>query len=206
MDLFKKFTLIGLCLILFSSCAKIFYTPDARSLAQNQSTIAIVPPTISIAGSRNMFAEVMKEQQRTESLSIQREMYAWILKRKMKDNFAQEIQDIETTNAKLKEAGYPEKTMTTAELCDALGVDGILTSNFQFVKPMSEAAAVALIFLEGDWGDTNEVHVSLSISDCSNKKLIWNYDHKISSTLGSSPARMVDRLMRKASRKMPYRN
>ena len=71
---------------------------------------------------------------------------------------------------------------------------------------MSEAAAVVLVFLEGDWGNTNEVHVSLSISDCSNKKLIWNYDHKISSTLGSSPARMVDRLMRKASRKMPYKN
>ena len=81
-------------------------------------------------------------------MSIQREMYAWILKRKMKDNFAQEIQDIETTNAKLKEAGYPEKPMTTAELCDVLGVDGILTSNFQFVKPMSEAAAVVLLFLD----------------------------------------------------------
>lgn len=206
MDLFKKFTLIGLCLILFSSCAKIFYSPDARSLAKQQNTLAIVPPTISIAGSRNMFAEVMKEQQRTESLSIQKEMYAWMLKRKMKDHLSQEIQDVETTNAKLKEAGYPEKTMTPAELCNVLGVDGVLTSNFQFVKPMSEAVAVALVLFEGDWGNTNEVHVSLSINDCSNKKLIWNYDHKISSSLGSSPARMVDRLMRKASRKMPYRN
>jgi len=33
--------------------------------------------------------------------------------------------------------------------------------------------------------------------------MIWNYDHKLSSSL-SSPARLVDELMRQASRKMPY--
>jgi len=50
------------------------------------------------------------------------------------------------------------------------------------------------------------VHVSLSISDCANKKLIWNYDHKFDGTLGSNPSRLVDGLMRQASRKMPYTN
>ncbi len=85
-----------------------------------------------------------------------------------------------------------------------LGVDGILTSNYGLSKPMSEGAAVATILLVGVWGSTNEVHVSLSISDCMNKKLIWNYDHKYSGSIGSSSSRLVDELMRDASEKMPY--
>jgi hypothetical protein len=57
--------------------------------------------------------------------------------------------------------------------------------------------------LIGFWGATNEANVSLSIHDQSAEKMIWNFDHKLSSTLGS-PARLVDALMRQASREMPY--
>jgi len=69
---------------------------------------------------------------------------------------------------------------------------------------MSDGAAIALGLLVGAWGSTNEVRATLSISDCENKKLIWNYEHKLSGGLGSSPSRIVDQLMRQASRKMPY--
>jgi hypothetical protein len=79
-----------------------------------------------------------------------------------------------------------------------------MTSNYGLSKPMSDGAAVAVGLLVGTWGPTNEVSVSLSISDCSSKKLIWNYDHKFSGGLGSSPSRLVDGLMRQASKKMPY--
>ena len=71
---------------------------------------------------------------------------------------------------------------------------------------MSDGAAVAVVLLVGAFAPTNEVHVSLSISDCNNKKLIWNYDHKFSGSIGSSPSRLVDGLMRQASKKMPYMN
>jgi len=43
----------------------------------------------------------------------------------------------------------------------------------------------------------------LSIHDSGSDKVIWNFDHKLSSTLGS-PVRLVDELMREASRAMPY--
>jgi hypothetical protein len=68
---------------------------------------------------------------------------------------------------------------------------------------MSEGAAIALAVLAGWWAPTNEAVVSLSIHDSGSEKMIWNYDHRLSSTLGS-PARLVDELMRQASRKMPY--
>jgi hypothetical protein len=206
MKIFKQISVIGLTLILLSSCAKIFYSPDAYTLAQSQKIIAIIPPTVSIAASKKVDAESIKEQQKTESINFQKEMYSWMLKRKMQRKMSQEILEIETTNAKLKKAGYPENPLTTAELCEVLGVDGIMTSNYGLSKPISDGAAVAVALLLGAWGATNEVHVSISISDCNNKKLIWNYDHKFSGGMGSSPAILVDDLMRQASKKMPYIN
>jgi hypothetical protein len=113
------FFLIALTFLL-QSCAKVFYTPDARYLASTHKIIAIIPPKVSIAARRK--------------------------------------------------------------------VDG---------------AAIAMAVLVGWWAPTNEAVVSLSIHDSISDKMIWNYDQKLSSTLGS-PARLVDELMRQASRKMPY--
>lgn len=189
---------------MLTSCAKIFFSPDAKVLANQQQTIAILPSTVSIAASKKIDAEAMQAQQKTESLNFQKEIYSWMLKRKMQGKLTKEIQEVETTLVKLSRAGYPETPLTTAELCAVLGVDGVMSSSFALSKPMSDGAAVAVGLLVGAWGATNEVRATLSISDCKNKKLIWNYDHKLSGSIGSSPSRIVDQLMRKASLKMPY--
>lgn len=189
---------------LLTSCAKIFYSEDAISLSKSHKIIAILPPTVSIAATKKVDGEALKEQQKTESLNFQKEIYAWMLKRKMQGKMTQEILDIETTNAKLINAGYPSKAMTPSELCSILEVDGVIGSNFGLSKPMSDGAAIALFVLGAGGGSTNEVRVSLNINDCSGKKLIWNYDHKYSGGLGSSPSSLIDGIMRKASRKMPY--
>jgi hypothetical protein len=197
------FLLIGITLLL-QSCAKIFYSPDAGELARSQQVIAIVPPKVAIAARRNIDGIALIEQQKTESMNFQREMYSWMLKRKMQGTIYVDIQDVETTNAKLANAGfYDGKLLTPSDMCYILGVDGIITSNFSLSKPMSEGAAIALAVITGMWGSTNEAVVSLSIHDLETKKMIWNYNHKLSSSLGS-PAGLVDDLMRQASRRMPY--
>jgi hypothetical protein len=206
MKLIRQLTIIALAAILFASCAKIYYSPDAYTLAHSHSIIAIVPPTVSIAAKKNIDGEAIREQQNTESINIQKEIYSWLLQRKMQGKISQEIQEVVTTNAILKKAGYPENPLTATELCEVLGVDGILTSTFGLTKPISEGAAIAEAFLSDSRTSTNEVHASLSISDYKSKKLIWNYDHKTSGTLGSSPSKLVDDIMREASLKMPYMN
>lgn len=204
MKLTFRITSFILVFFLLSSCAKIFYSPDAYTLADSHKSIAIIPPTVSIAPSKKIDGEAIIEQQKTESVNFQKEMYSWLLKRKMQGQFAPEIQDTETTNAKLIKAGYPETQFSTEETCEILGVDAIMGSNYALSKPMSEGGAIALGVLFGVWGSTSEVVVSLNIKDCYNKKLIWNYDHKYSGSVGSSPSKLVDALMRHASRKMPY--
>ena len=68
-----QFSLL-LLLTVLSSCAKIYYSPDAYSLAQSHQMIAVLPPTVSIAASKKIDAESLKEQQKTESLNFQKEM------------------------------------------------------------------------------------------------------------------------------------
>jgi hypothetical protein len=200
----KSLILLIVAVLLLQSCAKVFYTPDARNLASTQKIIAIIPPKVSIAARKKVDGAALIEQQRTESVNFQIEMYSWMLKRKMQGSIFVDIQDVETTNAKLSDAGfYNGKLLTPIELCNILGVDGILTSNYSLSKPMSEGAAIAMAAVIGFWGPTNEAAASLSIHDQSTNKMIWNYDHKVSSSLGS-PARLVDDLMRQASREMPY--
>ncbi len=192
---------------LLSNCAKIYYSPDARSRASSHQLIAIAPPKVSIAARKKVDAEAMKEQQKTESTNFQKEMYSWLLKRKMQNRILVEIQDVETTNAKLKKAGYfDDNPMAPNEICEALGVDGVITSNYSLTKPMSEGGAIALGLLVGVWGATNNTTVTLEIHDKETKKLLWNYNHKVSGSVGSSPAQLVDNLMRNASKKMPYSN
>ena len=197
------FILIALTFLL-QSCAKVFYTPDARTLASTHKIIAIVPPKVSIAARRKVDGAALIEQQKTESINFQREMYSWMLKRKMQGTIFVDIQDVETTNAKLAAAGFQDtKLLTPADLSKVLNVDGVLTSNYSLSKPMSEGAAIAMAVLVGWWAPTNEAVASLSIHDGGSEKMIWNFDHKMSSSLGS-PAKLVDELMRQASRKMPY--
>lgn len=200
----KSLVLFIVATLLLQSCAKVFYTPDARYLANTEKIIAIVPPEVSIAARRKVDAAALNEQQKTESVNFQKEMYRWMLKRKMQGDIFVDIQDVETTNSRLFNAGfYDGKLLGPADLCNILGVDGILTSNYSFSKPISEGAAIAMALLLDFWGPTNEVVTSLSIYDSGSAKIIWNFDHRLSSSLGT-PARLVNALMRQASREMPY--
>ena len=77
-----------------------------RYLAGTHKIIAIIPPKVSIAARKKVDGNALIEQQKTESINFQREMYSWMLKRKMQGTIFVDIQDVETTNAKLSNAGF----------------------------------------------------------------------------------------------------
>ncbi len=207
MNLFKVTSLICLIFITSGSFAqKIFYSSDADNLALKHNIIALAPPSVSIPAKKKMDLDALKEQQRTESINIQQEMYSWLMKRKMQGKINLEILDVETTNAKLQKAGYPETPLSPAEMAEILGVDAVVTSNFVLKKPISTGAAVAMNMLTNSYGPstTNEVKATLSIHDRSSKKLIWNYDKMYKGSLGSTHTKLVNALMKNASKKIPY--
>jgi hypothetical protein len=192
-------------LVVLASCAKIYHSPEAAKRAAAHKVIAIAPPKVSIAANKKIDAEALKEQQRTESVNFQREMVSWMLRRKSQGRIAVNIQDAETTTIKLQRAGHSDQTpLTPAEMCKALEVDAVITSNYALSKPMSEGGAIAVGVIFGVWGSTNQTTVDMQLHDEKTQKMIWNYNHKVSGSVGSTPASLVDNLMRHASKRMPY--
>ena len=196
--------ILSVSLIFIGGCATVYLSPDGQSLSNKHNIVAILPPSIVLKSTKGMSAETVKQQQDDEAIVFQQEVYSYMLQRKSKRQMVIDIQDVEETNVALKRNNLDVSNMTTGELCELLEVDGILSSQFSLSKPMSGGAAVALLFLTGFGAATNEVTVSMSLKDCSQKSLIWKYDHKYSGSVLSSPASLVKTLMRDASKKMPY--
>ena len=190
--------------ILFSSCASVYMAPNAKQQSVAHEIVAILKPNVSIKARWNDSLEAIKESQRTSATEFQQEIYSYMLFRKSKGQMFVEIQDVDETNALLNKNNVDIRSLTSSELCKLLGVDALITSNFGLSKPMSTGGAVALGLLTGYEGSTNEVVVSMSIKDCKTKSLLWKYDHTHQGGLGSTASKLVDGLMRNASKKMPY--
>lgn len=190
----------------FSSCGPRVYTaPNAASATVAHSVVAIIPPVVTIYGRPNEDPEALARAANDDVFTFQQEMYSWMLRRKQQGRIrGVEILDLETTNAKLNNAGFfdDEFALTPAELANTLGVDAVITSNFNTTKPMSEGVAVALGVLFNTWGNTKETTANLRLHD-PNEGVIWNYDWVAGGTFASSEA-LVNDLMRNASRRMPY--
>ena len=200
----KNKIVIFILSIFVSSCASIYLAPNGKSIANKHEIIAIVIPKVSIKARKKDNAEAIKESQRTSAFEFQQEIYKYLLKRKTQGNMQVAIQDVDETNAILERSNI--ENLTTKEMCDLLGVDAIMTSNFGLEKPMSTGGAIALAVLTGLYSSTNEVVVTLTIKNCDDKSLLWKYDHKYSGGIGSSSSRLVEGLMKQASKKMPYFN
>ncbi|MDR0333740.1 MAG: hypothetical protein LBI15_09780 [Dysgonamonadaceae bacterium] len=203
----KKYFLLGFITLLLTSCGAKIYTHSAASdLIKNHKTIAIIPPQVSIAAQRNVDAASMMEQQRTESANFQREMYSWLLRRKQQGRLTVDIQSVDETIAKLTRAGFYEGQgagMTPTELAQILGVDAVLTSNYSLSRPMSQGAAVAMAVLVGAFGPTARTDINLNLHDAATGTMFWNYSHRASGSF-TSPAALVDNLMKHASKRLPY--
>lgn len=201
-----KATLMLTALILLASCANVYYTPEAKAIADTHSIFAIAPPRVSIAARPKDDPENIKELQRNESRNIQLEMYSWLLRRKSQGFIQPDVLDVETTNAILREAGYFDgKNFTPQEMAELLDVDGILTSNYALNRPLSTGAAIALEVLTNIDAAAKEATVTLTLYDQNERLSLWNYSDAIAGGVLSSHANMVDNILARATRKMPYR-
>lgn len=201
----KKIIILNVILLILLSCsgAKVYNSDDINNVLANQKTIAIMPPRVDIIDNEYAVFNKSKDKEK-ESINLQREMYSWFLKRFSKNGVRQHIQDLETTNIKLKRAGYSENELTKEEVCDILGVDAVISSNYTMSKPMPELLAVVTSVLLDHEGKTNEISANINIYDNNFKKIFWNYENKYSGGWKISYSDLVDNLMRNASKNMPY--
>ena len=201
-------------IVALAACGPKIYTSNEFSGAlAKHKTVAILPAEVSIQLRPNEAKKLTPEQitdmaQKT-GFDIQDKMHGWFLRQSGKFDYTVTFQDVIKTNAKLKDANvaYNDlKSKDRAELAKLLGVDAVIQSRLKMEKPMSEGAAIAVGVLLGAWGSTNNVQTTININDGKSGDILWKYDYQVSGSVGSSTTRLVDALMRNASRKFPYKN
>jgi len=156
---------------------------------------------------KDLTQEQIIQMGKDESLDIQKGMHSWFLKRKQKGNFKAKIQSPAQTNAKLKKAGadiHDLDIYTPQELGDILGVDCVVMGTFETSKPMSGAAALGVGLLFGGGGATQSATCNMDFYDTRDGELVVNYLKQIKGGLGSNSQDLINILMRKVTRRVPY--
>jgi hypothetical protein len=208
----KKISQALLITFLFASCGpKIYKSADFDTALGKHKTVAILPADVTTQLRPNQAKKLSEEQiadlSTKTGYDIQDKMYSWFLRRSGKFNYTVTFQDVTKTNSLLKQAGIEYKDLATkdrSEIAKILGVDAVLQNRSRMEKPMSEGAAVAVGLLVGAWGSTNKVETTINIHDGKTSNLLWKYDYEASGSVGSSTTKLVDALMRNASKKFPY--
>lgn len=193
------------------SQTNLYENPEFDRIAIEHQEIAIIPFRTSITLRPLLMRDISSEQldrmEESEGQSIQAAMYSWFLKREKRGSLTVKVQSPSETNAKLKKAGvnYANfEAFTPVELANILDVDAVIMGTFETNKPMSEAASVALGVLVGFYGITNEAVLNMSIFDRKEGDLLVNYNKAVAGSMGSSTEKLINVLMRKASRRIAY--
>lgn len=209
----KKFYPLAVLIILISfGCSpKIYTSPAFAAALAKHRTVAILPAEVQMQlrpnQMRNTTQEQLDEMTMKTGYDIQEKMYGWFLRMSDRKDYTVTFQDVTRTNAILKEAGirYTDlKTTDRAKLAKMLGVDAVIQDKTSMEKPMSEEAAVVIGVMTNTWGSTNKVNTTINIHDGVTGDLLWKYDYEASGSVGSSSTRLVDALMKNASKRFPY--
>ena len=187
------------------SCTPRF-SPEAIALAEQHRTIAILPPEVFIESMRRTTPEDRKRLEKVERGNLQRELQDWVLRRKAKEAWKIEFLGTHQVNETLRLDEFENNSLPApTDACRLLGTDAVLVSRFTLRQPMSQALAIALGVLFNTWGVTNQSFAELEIHDARTGEVIWRYRNVFSGSAGSNMHMVVERLMRHASRNLPYR-
>ena len=190
----------------------LYENPEFDKISESHRIIGIVPFKTKVKLRPKQMKEMTTEQferlEKAEGEGIQTALYSWFLKRKKRGDLKSiDIQDARTTTAILNKNGINYNNImdyTPQELAQILGVDSVISGDFETNKPMSEGASVALGLLIGFGGATNSAVINMNVHNAEDGVLLWNYNKKVSGGLGSSSEDLINVLMRKASRRLSY--
>ncbi|MFL2623773.1 MAG: hypothetical protein ACJ0P6_04665 [Flavobacteriaceae bacterium] len=190
---------------------KLYVHPDGDNYSNNTSAIAILPLKVQVKLRPKQLKDFTSEQiiqmQKDEALDIQKAMHSWFLTRKKRGSFDKNIQPPIRTNALLKKAGIDFHSLNEylpSELGEILGVECIIMGTFETSKPMSDAASIAIGALFGAFGATQSATCNIDFYNVSDDELVVNYLKNIRGSLGSNSQDLINILMRKVTRRIPY--
>lgn len=210
----KKFILtlfLSLTATISFSQTKLYVHPDADSYVANTKSMAILPFDVQVKlrpkELKDFTQEQIVEMNKAEAIDIQRGMYSWFLKREQRGQSSFEVLSIQKTNAELTKAGVDIHNLslyTPSDLGKILDVDVVIMGTFETSKPMSNAAGAALALLGGAFFSTQNATANIDFYNTEDDELVVNYYKKVSGSIGTDAQDMINILMRKVTRRIPY--
>ena len=192
----------------YSQDKQIFESPKMQEFISSHKKVAILPFNATIGYRKlpkDFDASANKEAEFELGYDMQSGMYTYLL-RKTSD-YTVEVQDIERTNAILRKNNLIDKLAETSteELAKVLEVDAVIKCSYAYQKTKSEGGAIALTLLVGfGTGSVATGALTMQINDGKEGELVWRFYKQMAEDVMSSPAAMMERMMRKVGRNFPY--
>ncbi|MBS4044114.1 MAG: hypothetical protein KGZ59_09885 [Chitinophagaceae bacterium] len=213
----KKLKLSGLLFSLLllkanaqETAKQVFESPNMKEAIAKHKTVAILPIKTTITYKRppkNYDESSNKSEEESMATNLQTGMYTYLL-RKAK-NYSVTFQDVERTNALLKQAGVYNNVdaILSDSLAKILKVDAIIKCSYSYEKTASEAGAIVKTVLFGGIGSkTASGALTMQVNDGQSGDLLWRFYKSMNENFIGNATEVMERMMRKVSRNFPYEN
>lgn len=192
----------------FEGAKQVYSSPKLKEAISVHKTVAILPFKATITYKKlpkDYNADVTKADEQKLATNMQGGMYTYLLNKAK--NFTVTFQDVEKTNALLKQAGVFEKVndLTQDSICKILGVDAVIKCNYDYQRTGSEAGAIAKTILFGaGTGKTGTGSLTMHIYNGKDGELLWRFFKEMNEDVLGSANQVMERMMRKVARNFPY--
>lgn len=185
----------------------IYESNKFDALSRDHRTLAIIPFFTYLDLEENFPREQLVKLEEKEGYAVQNALETYFGRGKKRKKFTVEFQNTDNTNALLAQHNITYEnidTFTIKELSRILNVDGIISGNLDLTILLSEGVPSEFSFIDYILGDANYGRIGIKISDGDTGKLLWKYEQEITKKSGKNTLDLIDRMMKKATRKFPY--
>lgn len=199
-----------MALLLFSgvySQKDIYESDKFEDLSSDHTTLAILPFFTYLDLDDNVSRAELSKLEEKEGYAVQNALETYFGRGRKKKKFSVEFQNTDNTNAILSQNSITYDnidTYTIRELSKFLGVDGIISGNLDLNILLSEGVPSEFSFIDYILGDASYGRIGIKISDGDTGKLLWKYEEAINKKSGKNTDDLIDKMMKKATRKFPY--
>jgi len=189
---------------------KIYVSDSFDELAKDHKIIAILPfqTTLNLKSDTKSYTkEQIAALEQREGIAVQEALESYFLDRKRKKKLKIEFQDINTTNRLLKKADITMEDMdiySPQELCKVLNVDAIVSGSLTSRLLLSKDIDTSFDLITYLKGKSDYGKIIIKLSNKNTGKLLWRYEKTINRKSGKNTRNIINKMMRKASRKFPY--
>lgn len=194
-------TLSGLC-----AQKNIYESNRFDELSKDHSELAILPFFTSL-DLDNLSREELEKLEEQEGYAVQNALETYFGRGKKRKKFNVDFQNIRNTNAILLQnnINYDNiDTYTIKELSKILRVDGIISGNLDLNILLSKGIPAEMSFADFFLGAADFGRIGIKVSDGATGKLLWKYEKEINRKSGKNTLELIDKMMKKATRRFPY--